>query len=149
MVYFETFEMFLNFILFLFVMAKDNIRYTAGTIPIYKNKMVMVSATSGNIIFPKGKIEKGETKEETAKRETMEESGYVGKITGKTYEIEHVKKEYVEKITLFKMKVTEILDNFKEKDKRHIFHFTKEEFMSNKKIPAYLKEIFKNVDLNV
>lgn len=53
---------------------------SCGTITIKGNKVLMVLQNLGHMSFPKGHVEDGETEEETAIRETLEETGIRVKI---------------------------------------------------------------------
>ena len=53
---------------------------SCGTITIKDNKVLMVLQNLGHMSFPKGHVEEGETEEDTAIRETYEETGVIVKI---------------------------------------------------------------------
>ena len=53
---------------------------SCGTITFYKNKILLIKQNNGYVGFPKGHIEKGETEEETAIRETKEETNIDVKV---------------------------------------------------------------------
>jgi ADP-ribose pyrophosphatase len=60
--------------------------HSVGIIPIENNNIFLITQyrhAPGKVLLeiPAGKIEKGETKEEAAKRELLEETGYSGKFT--------------------------------------------------------------------
>ncbi len=61
---------------------------SAGGIVFFNNSILMLKKYSGDWVLPKGRIEKGESLEETALREVFEETGaraeiirYLGKIS--------------------------------------------------------------------
>lgn len=56
---------------------------SCGCIVIDNDKVLLVKHNKGHISFPKGHIEIGETEEECAIRETMEETGLTVKIISK------------------------------------------------------------------
>ncbi|MBN2795318.1 MAG: NUDIX domain-containing protein [Clostridia bacterium] len=53
---------------------------SAGGIVILKNQLLMLKKKNGDWVLPKGRIEKGETLEETALREVKEETNVDGEI---------------------------------------------------------------------
>lgn len=53
---------------------------SCGCIVIDDDKVLLVKQNDGHTAFPKGHIEKGETEEECAIRETFEETGLKVKI---------------------------------------------------------------------
>lgn len=53
---------------------------SCGTITFYKGKVLLIKQNKGYIGFPKGHVENGETEEETAIRETKEETNIDVKI---------------------------------------------------------------------
>jgi 8-oxo-dGTP pyrophosphatase MutT (NUDIX family) len=59
---------------------------SCGTITFYKGKVLLIKQNKGYIGFPKGHVENGETEEETAIRETKEETNIDVKI--------HIDKKY-------------------------------------------------------
>ncbi|OQS55390.1 hypothetical protein EHP00_1215 [Ecytonucleospora hepatopenaei] len=137
---------FLSFLMHVFSnKIEKEIEKTAGCIPFYENKIVMITSSKGNVIFPKGHIKKNESAKEAAVRETEEECGCIGEIFGNKIEIERVKKDKtVEHLSLFKMKVKKIKTDFDEKTKRKIIFKTKEELLKHKHIPKYLLEIIRH-----
>ena len=57
-------------------------KYSAGGVVYSDGKFLVIKAIPYNeIILPKGTVEKGETTEQTAVREVLEETGYKAKIT--------------------------------------------------------------------
>lgn len=66
--------------LFLQFAQKHTIIYAAGGLVLNQNNQLLIIHRLGKWDFPKGKIEKGETAENAAIREVMEETG-VSKIT--------------------------------------------------------------------
>lgn len=53
---------------------------SAGGIVIHNNKLLMLRKKNGDWVLPKGRIEPGETLEETAIREVKEETNATGEI---------------------------------------------------------------------
>ncbi len=53
---------------------------SCGTITFYKDKVLLIKQNKGYVGFPKGHMEKGETEEETAIRETKEETNIDVKV---------------------------------------------------------------------
>jgi mutator protein MutT len=53
------------------------VREEAGGIVLYEGRVVLHRTELGNLNFPKGKIERGETAEQAAAREVLEETGLV------------------------------------------------------------------------
>lgn len=53
---------------------------SAGGIVVYRNSALLLKKFNGDYVLPKGKVEKGETLEETAIREVYEEAGVKGRI---------------------------------------------------------------------
>ena len=137
---------FLSFLMHAFSNnAESQFEKTAGCIPFYEDKIIMITSSKGNIIFPKGHIKKNESEKEAAVRETEEECGCIGEIFGNKIEIERVKKDKtVEHLSLFKMKVEKIKEDFEEKNKRKIIFKTKEELLKHKHIPKYILEIIRH-----
>ena len=91
-------------------------RDIAGTIPRYKNSIVLVTNKNGKYIFPKGGVKHNETTEHAALRETLEESGCIGKLIGNKIEVMHDD----EKRIYYKMKVDKIRSDFPERQKRKV-----------------------------
>lgn len=76
---------------------------SCGTITIKDNKVLMVLQTLGHTSFPKGHIEQGETEEETALRETYEETGVKVKIIDNSprYTISYPVRDTVKEVVFF------------------------------------------------
>ena len=70
---------------------KAKFEFSAGGIIVYKDKILLLHRLDNNTYdIPKGHIEKNESTEETALRETKEETGYINlKITKKLEPIEY------------------------------------------------------------
>jgi len=62
-------------------------RKQAGIVPVRRSKgdlrFLLVTSSRGKWIFPKGKIEQGESPREAAEKEGMEEAGVSGKVSAK------------------------------------------------------------------
>ncbi len=54
--------------------------YSAGGVVFYKDSILLLKKNNGDWVLPKGKIESGESKNETALREVGEEAGVEGQI---------------------------------------------------------------------
>jgi len=75
---------------------------SCGTITFYKGKVLLIKQNKGYIGFPKGHIENGETEEETAIRETKEETNIDVKIhKDKKYCINYDVDEKINKDVVF------------------------------------------------
>jgi len=73
-----------------------------GCIIIENNKVLLIKQVDGHISFPKGHVENNETEEETAIRETLEETGLnVEIIDGYRYTQNYVVKENIPKEVVF------------------------------------------------
>lgn len=109
-------------------------REIAGIIPIFNNKLVLISNAKGNFIFPKGGVKKTETSFEAAKREALEEAGIKGIVDDIVFINIHNTCYYV-------MIVNDILDEFEESYKRLRIIETSDYILSNIKTPKYVNEI--------
>ncbi len=75
---------------------------SCGCIVIKDNNALLIKNNYGNWSFPKGHVEKGESEQETAIRETKEETNIdVEIISDKKYSIKYSPKENVEKEVIF------------------------------------------------
>ena len=61
-------------------MKPKRVRQEAGGIVLFEGKVVLRRTGRGNVNFPKGKIESGETPEQAAAREVLEETGLVAEV---------------------------------------------------------------------
>ena len=91
----------------------------AGCVPYRVRKgqleVCLITTRKGRWGFPKGIIDPGETREETALKESEEEAGLVGKIEGKPIGCYRYRKWGAEfLVTMFIMKVVEIADTWDE-----------------------------------
>ena len=67
-----------------------------------EDKILVIESIAGDIGFPKGHVEKGETEEETAIREVKEETGIDIEVdTSKRYTINYSPRENVDKDVVF------------------------------------------------
>ncbi len=57
--------------------SPTRVRQSAGGIVVFDGRVVLHRTELGNLNFPKGKIESGETAEDAARREVLEETGLV------------------------------------------------------------------------
>lgn len=81
--------------------------------------VLITSRSSGNWIFPKGVIDPGETPESTAVKETIEEAGVIGELTGKSLGAYKQKKwGGIAKVKVYPLLVTEMLDDWDEAEFR-------------------------------
>ena len=75
---------------------------SCGTITFYKDRILLIKQNRGYIGFPKGHMEDGETEEETAIRETKEETNIDVKIhKDKKYCINYTINEKINKDVVF------------------------------------------------
>lgn len=97
-------------------------------------------------VFPVGTVEQGETLEETAARECVEESGYIIKIEEKICTFNHITNNNEAVFTFFKGKVIGETDDY-EKDRDRIWvDLDRLPYL----IPGFLREtaeVFKNLYL--
>ena len=114
-------------------------RDIAGTIPIFKNSIVLVTNKNGKYIFPKGGVKHNETTEHAALRETLEESGCIGKLIGNKIEVMHGD----EKRIYYKMKVDKIRSDFPERQKRKVLVVHPQDALKNKHVSSFTKTLIK------
>jgi 8-oxo-dGTP pyrophosphatase MutT (NUDIX family) len=75
---------------------------SCGTIIIKNKSVLLIRQNQGHISFPKGHVEEGETHQETALRETYEETGIKAKIiSNKEYIVNYDTKEGINKNVIF------------------------------------------------
>lgn len=75
---------------------------SCGTITFYKNKVLLIKQNRGYVGFPKGHMEPGETEEETAIRETKEETNIDVKLYKEhKYYINYVINNHINKDVIF------------------------------------------------
>lgn len=75
---------------------------SCGTIIIKNKSVLLIRQNQGHISFPKGHVEEGETHQETALRETYEETGIKAKIiSNKEYIVNYDTKEGINKDVIF------------------------------------------------
>ncbi len=75
---------------------------SCGTITFYKDKILLIKQNKGYVGFPKGHMEDGETEEETAVRETKEETNIDVKVyKDKKYYINYVINGKINKDVIF------------------------------------------------
>mmetsp|Transcript_18045 Transcript_18045/g.23752 ORF Transcript_18045/g.23752 Transcript_18045/m.23752 type:complete len:195 (-) Transcript_18045:296-880(-) len=120
------------------------IRLVAGCVPLYKGKVVLVkSAKKDQYILPKGGWDNDETIKEAASRESYEEAGVKGHITGEslvTVDFEHNKGNKC-RMSVFAMIVEEMLEDWPEKSKRNRSLFTAEDAVSLLKRPGMVEAV--------
>lgn len=81
---------------------ENNETMKAGSVVVNDGKILLVSVPDkNNWSFPKGHMEEGETKEETAKREVLEETGYEIELIRELSNITYNHKESGEAIRIF------------------------------------------------
>ena len=87
---------------------------SCGTITIKDNKVLMVLQNLGHTSFPKGHVEEGESEQETAIRETLEETGIRVRILDNSprYTISYPVRETVKEVVFF---LAEVEDDSKSK----------------------------------
>ena len=75
---------------------------SCGTITFYKDRILLIKQNRGYVGFPKGHMEEGETEEETAIRETKEETNIDVKIhKDKKYCINYTINDKISKDVVF------------------------------------------------
>ena len=75
---------------------------SCGTITFYNNKVLLIKQNRGYVGFPKGHMEEGETEEETAIRETKEETNIDVKVYKEhKYYINYVINNHINKDVIF------------------------------------------------
>lgn len=62
---------------------------SAGGVVVFRNTILLLKRFNNDWVLPKGRIEEGETLEETAIREVFEETGVKGSIRGYLGEIDY------------------------------------------------------------
>lgn len=122
-------------------MEEVNVKPSAGTVPIYENKILFVTTYdrhNSHIILPKGKIKKFETAKKAAERETYEESGAIGKVMDTpTYVKDNVK--------YYLMDVKKLEADFPEKKHRDLLLMTYEEAMKSKGVTKKVKDVISRI----
>ena len=99
----------------------------------------MVTNKNGKYIFPKGGVKHNETTEHAALRETLEESGCIGKLIGNKIEVMHGD----EKRIYYKMKVDKIRSDFPERQKRKVLVVHPQDALKNKHVSSFTKTLIK------
>ena len=96
------------------------IRQTAAALPIRNGKVCLITSSNGKRwVIPKGLIEPGQTAAETALREAWEEAGLVGMLEPKPIgSYLYQKWSGSCHVIVYRMKVTEVTDNWPEDDLR-------------------------------
>jgi len=82
-------------------------------------EVALVTSSAGRWILPKGFVAEGESPAESARRETLEEAGLIGRVLRPAlgrYAYEKGKARLV--VAVFVMRVTEVLDAWDEDDRR-------------------------------
>jgi ADP-ribose pyrophosphatase YjhB (NUDIX family) len=82
-------------------------------------EVALVTSSGGRWILPKGFVADGESPAESARRETLEEAGLIGRVLRPAlgrYAYEKGKARLV--VAVFVMRVTEVLDAWDEDDRR-------------------------------
>lgn len=108
----------------------------AGTIPFIDDKVILVDSlkNKNNIVLPKGHIKNGESAQDAALRETLEEAGLIGILdTTNVYVLKNV--------VYWKMNVTKFPDKYDEMNKRRRHFYTYEEVEQSPLIKKSLKKI--------
>lgn len=127
------------------VRNKDNEILKAGGVVVDSGKVLLVTGLQGTIwSFPKGHVENGETLEQTALREVLEETGYEVEILKRLVDLTYTNKETGDliRVAMFKMKPLKCT-NLKEKDVQVKWFPTEEakEFLSYHKPSSLLVEM--------
>ena len=95
---------------------------SCGTMCFNQNKILMVKHNKGHWAFPKGHVEENETEQETALRETKEETGLI-------VSIEDLITEFENHFRLFKCNILKETNKFDKKEITEIRYFSKEEIL--------------------
>ncbi|MBC8192571.1 MAG: NUDIX hydrolase [Candidatus Marinimicrobia bacterium] len=124
--------------------SKIKLKYfkQSGVIPVYKGKVVVITARGSNRwIIPKGSIDWELTAQESAAKEALEEAGIKGEVLPDeigTYTYEKLGGSY--KVRLYYMEVTRLKDKWDEKHFRKRKLFTPKQAIK-KVVPAAVSKI--------
>lgn len=123
--------------------ASTNAKQSAGVLPIYKGQLVLVTKLHDekSFIFPKGKIERGETPHEAAQREALEEAGLVGHTDPQPFARVH-------HICFHKMNVVDMRHEFLEVDKRTRVLMSPQEALDSLNVVDYVKHVIREAQNN-
>ncbi|KAI8996797.1 NUDIX hydrolase domain-like protein [Pilobolus umbonatus] len=125
-----------------------NIRQVAGCLPIdpVSRRFLLISSSKNPDawVIPKGGWEVDETQEHAALRETWEEAGLKGKITGQLgVFVERYRKKIRAHHWIFEMEISEIVKKYPERKKRDRRWFTYEEALVATQNNNYIQEAIK------
>ncbi|MFO0743713.1 MAG: NUDIX domain-containing protein [Candidatus Paceibacterota bacterium] len=123
---------------------ENNETMKAGSIVLNEGKILLVTIPDqNNWSFPKGHMEEGETKEYTARREILEETGYEIELLGELSNITYTHKESGEAIRIFMFlsKVIRKVDDGESDIEKRWFSIEEAE----EKLPVNLSFILKEI----
>lgn len=100
-----------------------SVKHQAGCLPVRRTDsgprvLLVTSRYTGQWIAPKGSIEQGETPEQTAVREAVEEAGVRGRITGRLGSFDYPRGGQVGRVETFVLHVFEQLEAWEEQHLR-------------------------------
>ena len=130
-------------------------RKIAGCVPFtirdQESKVLLITSRKvpGTLVFPKGGIDKKETEEEAAKRETWEEAGVHGTILQTLFDDSSSAEDSnsIEKKrrnlegTWFLLRVEEICDDWPERHERHRLWLTIEEALNQPHLRSATRQL--------
>lgn len=92
----------------------------AAVLPLWCGKVCLVTSSSGRRwVLPKGTVEAGWTPNECAVQEAWEEAGLIGDLEPRPVgQYEHLKEGLLCRVTVFRMQVTKVLDDWPERELR-------------------------------
>jgi len=119
-------------------------RKASGVLAVYRGKLCIIRASGGKgWTIPKGGVEKGLTRKESAAKEAFEEAGLIGHIKDKVGDVVLVKQGVLQQIAVFSMVVSMLSDKYPEKKRRDRKFVNREEAL--KKLPAVYHELVRNL----
>lgn len=119
-------------------------RRASGVLAIYQGKLCIISASNGKgWTIPKGGVEPGMTKKESAAKEAFEEAGLIGHVKDKIAEIEFTKAGVKQQVALFTMQVSLLADDYPERKTRKRKLVGKDEAL--RKLPEYYHSALKAI----
>lgn len=103
--------------------AKPQIKHQAGCLPLRHTGsgpqvLLVTSRYTGQWIAPKGSIEVGESPEQAAAREALEEAGVTGRIIGRLGTFDYPRGGQLGRVETFVLEVSGLRANWDEQDQR-------------------------------
>lgn len=81
--------------------------------------LLITSRGKGDWIFPKGRVEEGDSLQKTAEREALEEAGVLGYVYPQPFASYRQKRQYgCDHVSVFLMSVQQVLEDWSEKSER-------------------------------